>query len=251
MRTTLLQLREDRFTIYQLLFLVLYALFLIPLKHDFKAVMQEHEQVFYLGLWGVVALVGDSWGSIAKSRYLAHAVFEPPKIVSVLMSFFFFCRIPMLLTGLYVMITAFSGNGDMTQGVNLLFLAIVGIWGLFVVIYSTMQMDGRKPRKLKGIQNEVVADFMLLFGGMFHFTAIWFVIPFEKMAADWPFFSMGERAEYVIGGLFLYLTVHGTTNWFHYSDRFHSAGSKKKQWLFAVNVLVTGITVIMYPVLFP
>lgn len=251
MNSALVKLREDRFTIYQLLFLVLYSMFLGPLTRDFKRVMQDHDQLTYLGIWGVIAMAGVSWGSIVKSRYLADGVIEPPKIISIFLSFCFLCRIPMLLAGLFVTVTAFTGDGDMSKGINLVLLGVTVFWGIFVVVWPIIQMDKwRAQSNKKNLQKEALADMMLFFGGMFYFTAIWFIIPFEKMAADWPFFDVGQKAEYIIGGLFLYLVVHGTTNAFHYGDRFYSAGSKWKQILFAANILITGIVIIMYPVVF-
>ena len=158
----------------------------------------------------------------------------------------------MLLAGLFVTITALTGDGDFSKGGYKTFLmAGITFWGIISCVLSIRNLDKNITKTNENsFKNEQRADILLFISSLFYFTAIWFIIPFKEMASDWSEMTIGNQVEYVVGGLLLYLMVHIPTNYFFYYDRLMSYDSRYKMMIYWLLVLFIGLVVIFIPVIY-
>jgi hypothetical protein len=238
------RMRDDRFLLLQVLFIVLFSILMPLMQPDFKMVMKIGRVTPYIALWGYAAILLDAWGSLIKCRAIG-ARSHSSKRRDWFFGIFWIFRCAPMMFGLMITFLATDGVGEIDDSSWKMWLIIpFALWWLVQGFWCYHVMDTQK--KPVPAAKEFAADMALTMASAFMLLGMWFSM--DMLPEEWNDMNNSQRTEYLTAGFVLFLMIHVPANIFFYIDGISQVNSKRQNLFFWLGIIVTGYTVLMLPV---
>ena len=239
-------LESNRFILYQLLFIFLFAFASPILIDDVTAVIRDETQIIYIGVIGLLAIVADSVGTIIKSRELRplHASANK-KLFDRFFVSFWILRVFILMFSGQIIGKAITGNDFDEDNWFLMTMMVVEILRWLVMGFiSYYTISEGKDRTLSS-RTILIGDISLLFSSLFYLCGIWMSMNFTK--TSWADMDMGDKLEYFIPGFLLFLMIYIPSTLFQFLQNLLRSTTRKDKIYFWIGIFMTGMFALIFP----
>ena len=239
---------KHRYQIFQISFLILFAISIPLLQVDIATVMQEKKQLIYIGIFGLIAMVTDTIGTIIKSKELSHQYsIGHEKSFNRFFVFFWMFRVGIFGAGAIVTGTALIGDNNGDDGAFSMGLMIEEImrWVVMgcVVYYFVTSTNKRKLT----IKKKFIGDLCLMYSSVFYLSCMWSSMGHTNQ--NFGTMNTAEYGEYYGAGLLLFLIIYVPSTFFHFLNNILSARTTKDRIRFWLGIIFTGILALTYVML--